>query len=71
MGIGKTHGYTGNECRKEVSEEGEDVGGEEEEVVENIGGILFRVNQENSHEQGDFLSSSDVSRRHSRMWQGE
>ena len=52
MGVGKTQGYTECECKKEVLETGEGEGDNGEEVVEDIGCIFFRVNQENSHGVG-------------------
>ena len=48
-GVGKTQGYTGCECKKEVSEVGKDEEGDGEEVVEDMGNVFFGVNQENPH----------------------
>ena len=54
-GVGKTQGYTGNECRKEsLCEEG-DVGKEEEKEIEDMGNVFFRIKQENLHVSGGVL----------------
>ena len=54
-GVGKTQGYTGEECKKESSGEEGDEGEEGEEEIEDMGGIFFRVKQEDSHVLGGVL----------------
>ena len=58
--VGKTQGYTGCKCKKEVSkieEDGDDAGKEEDEDMR---GVFFKVKQENLHELGDCLEDNDV-----------
>ena len=68
MGIGKTQGYTGDECRKEISDEGGDEGEEGEEEVKDMGGVFFGIKQENLHVSGDILLGIDISCRCNRRW---
>ena len=55
MGIGKTQGYIGKECKNESSDEDGDEGKEGEEEVEDMGCVFFGIKQENLHVQRDFL----------------
>ena len=50
--VGKTQGYAGYECKKHVSEVGEDGDDNGEEEEEDMGCIIFRVKQENLHVSG-------------------
>ena len=44
MDMGKTHGYTGYECKKHVSKVGEDGDDDGKEEEEDMGGVFFGVN---------------------------
>ena len=43
MEVGKTHGYTGYECRKQVSKVGEGGDDDRKEEEEDMGGVFFGV----------------------------
>ena len=50
--VGKTQGYAGYECKKDVSEVGEDGDDDGKEEEEDMGCVFFRVKQENLHVLG-------------------
>ena len=50
--VGKTHRYTGCECKKHVSKVGEDGDDDGKEEEEDMGCVFFRVKQENLHAPG-------------------
>ena len=59
-GVGKIQGYTGQECKKDKSEVGEDGDDDGEEVVKDIGCVFFRIKQENLHVPGGGHGGNDV-----------
>ena len=54
-GVGKTQGYTGKECKNEMSDKGGDKGDKGEEEVKGMGSVFFRVKQEKFHVSEDCL----------------
>ena len=68
MGVGKTQGYIGYKHKKDKSEVSEDGDGDGEEELEDIGGVLLRIKQENLHVLGGDRGCSGVWYRHSMRW---
>ena len=68
MGVGKTQGYIGYKRKKDKLEVSEDRDGDGEEVLEDIGGILLRIKQENLYVLGGDHGGSSVWYRHSMRW---
>ena len=68
MGVGKTQGYIGYKHKKDKLEVSEDRDGDGEEVLEDIGGILLGIKQENLHVLGGDHGGSGVWYRCSIRW---